>query len=425
MCVGGRVVECSQDLACQLFDWFSSSGYALRHTFGFIDNVWDGAGDQISAFLSEHGEKLTAMAGFGFATYKWWVYRERILYRRLEEYIRESDKRLGPTTTQMMDAFLRPGRAVAAQQPAFALELADILEKNSWRSFLGLAPITHQAERQFGKALVGIRKREETVLNAAHSLQRQKAEIHKLRGALAIASARQSTSKARASELDQQALNEFRNALLCSTHRRDVKAKECEALQHLRLGEYDLALDAYLMLERFADDLDDPKERALVRARAKRFQAQTTQALAEPAGSLNAWITLAVDSNENDGSSQSALELRRIQGPYAGWDALEQGEFHYLAAYIANRLAFTQREPFHLGLADSIYRGLLDKLPKRLVFLGKETRCLRAEAQAGLDRVILAKVGRYDREWLMLGDLDRAHEDAEGVGGTGGTEGVE
>jgi hypothetical protein len=327
-CVGGRIVECSQDLACQLMDWFSSSGYALRQTLGAIDSVWDGAGHRISRFFSEHGEKLTAMAGFGFATYKWWVYRERILYRRLEEYIRDSDKRLEPTSTQMMDAILRPGRTMALTQPAFAVEIGQILDTNGWRSFFGLMQVEHQANSQLHKALTGIRKREETALNAARSLQRQKAEVYKLRGAVASASARRATDKLRATELDEQALNAFRSALQCTTHRRDPRAKECEAIQYLRLGDLDLALAAFVELERFGRDHTNPRDRDLTLARAKRYQAHIMQLQAEPAGSLTAWIALARDNIDAAEGEFSAIELRRAHSPYSDWDAIEQAEMH-------------------------------------------------------------------------------------------------
>jgi hypothetical protein len=83
----------ADDLACQLFDWFSSSGYVIRHTFAVIDSLWDAAGGHITNFWEQHGEKLVAMASFCFGLWRWYVYRERILYKRLEQYIQDSDRR--------------------------------------------------------------------------------------------------------------------------------------------------------------------------------------------------------------------------------------------------------------------------------------------------------------------------------------------
>lgn len=84
-------MDCSEDLACQLFDWFSSNGYVVRETLVRLDALWNAAGGQISHFLSEHGEKIVAALSFSFGVWRWWIYREHVLHKRLEEYIRESD----------------------------------------------------------------------------------------------------------------------------------------------------------------------------------------------------------------------------------------------------------------------------------------------------------------------------------------------
>ena len=54
------------------------------------------------------------------------------------------------------------------------------------------------------------------------------------------------------------------------------------------------------------------------------------------------------------------------------------------------------------GAKPGPYRDLIRKLPKRHIFIRRATRRLRAEAQAGADRVILAREGRYDLKWLMI-----------------------
>lgn len=271
-------MECSQDLTCQLIDWFSGSAYALRQTFEALDLLWNAAGGGITKFFEEHGEKLVAMASFSFAVYRWWVYRERILYKRLEEYIRESDGRLGPTTSEMMEAVLRPGQAAALRRPLYAVELTEILDRNRWRRFFGFTPVDIQAERQLRRAMIGIGKRERTIETASRSLQRQRAEVHMLRGSIATSRARQSRDAAETAKYDGRALREFQRALQTSTHKHDVEAKECEALQFLRLGRRDLADEAFKELEDFASSLEDAERRDLTIARARRYRAQIAQA---------------------------------------------------------------------------------------------------------------------------------------------------
>lgn len=90
-----------------------------------------------------------------------------------------------------------------------------------------------------------------------------------------------------------------------------------------------------------------------------------------------------------------------MYAPYQWWDAIEQAEIHYVAAYIGWRLNKKLIEAGQLSSAEYLYRDVLSKLPKRLIFVRAASRALRAEAQAGLDRVTLARTGKYDSNWLM------------------------
>lgn len=108
----------------------------------------------------------------------------------------------------------------------------------------------------------------------------------------------------------------------------------------------------------------------------------------------------------NANNSNTALGLRQTYSPYKGWEAIEQAEFHYVAAYIAYRLNAVAIQQRQLSDCEAVYKSVLASLPKRQVFLWKSTHRLRAEAQAGADRVTLARVGRYDDDWLMIDRLD-------------------
>lgn len=144
---------------CQFFDWLARHPHSIRQVLQFVDGLWNQAGGQLIAFLKEHGEKLVAIASFSFAVWRWWKYRERILHKRLEEYIRESDARLAPASAQTFEAILRPGRTALLPQPAFALELRSILTTNGWDSLLRFTSVERQAERLLARALKGIRNR--------------------------------------------------------------------------------------------------------------------------------------------------------------------------------------------------------------------------------------------------------------------------
>jgi hypothetical protein len=390
---------CGEDLACQLFDWLVNNGYVVKQAFDALDVIWKETGWHIGEFLKEHGEKLVTLASFSFAVWRWWIYRERTLHKRLEEYIRDSDIRLKPASEQVVDVLLRPGRTAALPQPVFAIELRDILSTHGWRSYFRISTVERQAERQLGRALRGISKRERIVREASLSLQEQRAQAHLIAGAVAASRARRKPDRNAASRDDHRALREFQEVLQSPAHHHNVNAKDCEAFQFLRLGERDLAFQAYVDLEDFAGNLADAKTRDLIIARSRRFRAQILQAIAGDNASLAAW-GLVGQANEG-----SALQLRAHHAPYSEWTAIEQAEMHYVAAYIASKFNnWVNHQPTNLSNAENAYKTVLDELPARRYFVAAADRRLRDEAQAGLERVkrVKANSDDYDAEWLMI-----------------------
>lgn len=385
------------ETVCLFFDWLSRHPHTIKQAFGFLDGVWNEAGGQIIKFLREHGEKLIAIASFSFAVWRWWIYRERILHKRLEEYLRESDARLGPASAQTVAALLRPGKTAALPQPAFALELQSILANNGWDSFSQRSAVERQAEKKLGRALRGIRQRQLIARTSLQSLIEQQTQVHLLAGAIATSRARRKSDRILASRDDYAALREFRKVLQFPTHNRDVVAKECEAFQLLRLGRRVEALQAYTDLENFAAAFSDQRERDLTIARAKRFRAQILQANADDAGALAAWALIG-----NNQDQQCAVQLRGQYGPYIEWEAIEQAEIHFVAAWVAHMLEFVVAEPAHLTSAETALNEILVALPKRRWFVSYAKKSLRAEARAALIRVAAARTGSYDKAWLLV-----------------------
>lgn len=387
----------SNEPLCQLFDWLSRHPHTIKQTLEFVDGLWNEAGGQLIKFLKEHGEKLIAIASFSFGVWRWWIYRERILHKRLEEYIRESDARLEPASAQAVRALLRPGKTAALPQPAFALELQDILASTGWHSLSQFASVERQAERKLGRTLRGIRKRQQIARAALQSLLEQQTQVHLLAGAIATSRARRKADRRLASRNDHAALREFRKVLQFPTRSRDVIAKELEAFQLLRLGERADAMKAYGHLETFAGALTDLRQRDLTIARAKRFRAQILQANAGDAGAVNAWNLIAGNNNP-----QCTVRLRGPYGPFIEWYAIEQAEIHYVAAWIAHMADYVIEEPAHLSSAEAVLNEVAASLPKRRWFVSHAKRTLRDEARAGLKRVEAARTGAYDEAWLLI-----------------------
>jgi hypothetical protein len=387
----------SNELVCQFLAWLLSHSHPIKQILEMIAGLWNDAGDQIIKVLKEHGEKLIAIASFAFGVYRWWIYRERILHRRLEEYIRESDAQLGPASTQTVEAILKPGRTAALPQPAFAIELQDILVRSSFDSLLHLAPIENSAERKLSRSLRGIRKRQQIARAALQSLLEQQTHVHLLAGAIATSRARRRLDRPQAWRDDYAALREFRTVLQFPAHSRDPVAKECEAFQLLRLGKRAEALQAYTDLENFAAALSEHRQRDLTIARAKRFRAQILQTNAGDGGAQVAWALIASNQDE-----QCAVKLRGRYGPYTDWEAVEQAEIHFVAAWVAHMRGYVVEEPAHLSSAETVLNEILAGLPKRAWFVPFPKKRLREEARAGLKRVERAKAGDYDKDWLLV-----------------------
>lgn len=355
-------MECgATEYTCHFVEWVLKNSKLLSDlpkVIGLVEGGW------LLGILKEYGERIVALLSLTFAIYKWWVYRERILHKRLEEYISESDKRLGPASSEVVQAILRPGRTAILPQPAFAIELRNLLYRHSWAVGFGFFAPEAQAKWQLGRTLGGIRKRIRTSREALRSLQDQQAQVHLIAGAVAAARARRSSDKVKARKFDQRALREFQKALLVPGHQRSVAAKENEAFQLLRLGRLELALEAYQDLEDFAADLAKPRDKDLTTSRAKRFQAQIRQSTSHGA----AWTLIAAESN-----SASSLNLRAPYQPYDEWDLIEQAEVHYVSAFIAHLNSYAVQEPRHLRDAESCYNDVLNS---RRWFLRKSEKAL-------------------------------------------------
>jgi hypothetical protein len=387
----------SNEPVCLFFDWLSRHPHTIRQALESLDGLWNEAGGQLIKFLKEHGEKLIAIASFSFGVYRWWIYRERILHKRLEEYIRESDARLAPASAQTVEAILRPGRTTLLPQPAFAIELQEILARNRWLPAVSFFSVERHAERKLSGALRGIRKRQQIARSALQSLLEQQTQVHFLAGAIATSRARRQSDRSRAWRDDHAALREFRTVLQFPTHNHDAAAKECEALQLLRLGKRPEAFEAYENLEELAGALPDQRHRDLTVARAKRFQAQILQADAGEAGAGNAWHLIA-----NSNNPDCAVHLRSRYSDFMEWEAIEEAETHFVAAWVACRLNFGARQASHLATAETVYGDVLAHLPKRSWFVPFAKKRLREEARAALKRIERAKTGDYDKDWLLV-----------------------
>jgi hypothetical protein len=346
---------------------------------------------------------LFGLAGFSFGIWRWWYYRESVLHRRLKAYLAEQDRRLYQARSYVLEAIFRPGRKREFARPLFIVRpLRPLLRRRRWDSIWGVGRIEKTADRNLDRALQSIERRLEVAGGQLKSLLSQRSSAHLLKGAIASARAQHAFGSADRADLENEALVQFRLALQVPDHEADAQIKEYEAHQLRRLGHLPEAEIAYGELEVFAAHIPEEKTRQLTLAKAKYYRAQIVQALvyadwekgnrASP-GSGAASILI---NNQQNG----ALALRAPFGPFREWDAVEQGDIHYLSAFVYHHLEAVIQEPIQLGLAETAFRNTLNHLPRRSY--RRKSRRLREAAQGGLDRVHLAQVkGEYDVRWLL------------------------
>jgi hypothetical protein len=373
----------------------------------------------IAEFLGISTDKLIALAGFSFGVWRWWYHRERVLHKRLQEYLAEQDRRLQAARSYVLDAIFRPGRRRQFfSDPLFAVRpLRSLLRRRGWDSILGLGKIDTIADRKLDDALGRIERRIETAVATLTALRKQRASAHILKGAIASARAHPMRNRGQRTEFDDHALLQFRTALQVLEQEQDVQAKEYEAHQLRKLGHLSEADESYEQMEEFAAALTDRRTRDLTLACARRRRAEIAQAraifehrrgLRGAAGSGNANLLL----NGTDG----AIALRVPYGPFREWEAIEQGEIHYLSAFVYHNLGAVIQAPAQLTHAQTAYKRVLVQTSAWWVVGSK--RRLRAAAQAGLERVERAQNrSEYDTDCL-LPPSDDPQQPASTIGGS-------
>ncbi|MGE0855761.1 MAG: hypothetical protein AB7E80_05395 [Hyphomicrobiaceae bacterium] len=346
----------------------------------FLDHAI-GSGNAVYGVIRDNLKELVSLGIGALGLYKWWIHREVILHAELEKYIARSDANLAPATDAAIHSILRSGGQPALAPPTYARELRHLVAPGFFRRNLALRTTQRAVEASLAKSLKGLKNRINTTKRANEPLQRQRASIHLLSGCIDF---RKSEGDAR---LNMKALREFRAVLATPGFTRDVRAKEMEAVQLLRLGDDELALAAFEQLHEFAGDLVDQRNRDLIQARSKRFRGLIHQS-GSPR-SLTAWNLLS--------PAQGALAQRAPHAPFEDWEALEQGDTLYAAAFVASLFNWP-REKELLSEALSCYQlAAASNIRDR-----KERKALHSTALFGIARCNKSLAEKdYDLDFLF------------------------
>ena len=392
----GAAMTCGvEDYVCLFAEWIGANPELLRdipQVTGWVAKL-SGYFQEFAEWARREAEAIVALFSLAFGIWRWWVYRERILHKRLVEYLDRSGKQLRDARQSAVRAIERPSPRARWSAPIFAPEaLRRLLRRQDWEPAFVTASPSKVAEWAAQKAQEDVRGRVAVAERAIGELRAQAAAAHIMHGAIASArSDRAVTSETRALQA-HIALEEFRNVLRLPGFEGDLVARELEAHQLRKLGRLQEASIAYQSLEDVARLLGDPKERDLIVARSRRHRAEILQAQAD--GGAQAAYLLMKSQTDPD----AALTLRARHGPYQEWDAIEQADMHFVTAYLAHRLNYVQVARNELREAASNYSLVKLNVP----LIGRyETRRLKRAAVVGLKRVKQAKEGNYPEEWIL------------------------
>lgn len=406
LCIAGAAMECgSQEVLCHVLTWVTENELAARKFNDLVIKLSEGTTGGIAvvgAFLAAHGQLLIGLVGATFGFWRYWRYRERILHKRLAEYIGTRDSRLREVRVEVLGAVQRPAPGHAGKAPLFVdKELRSVLRENRWGNAALAFSIESSAKWQLSKAIDSIARKLETAERQVSSLRLELSTAYSLKGALA--------SSGTLRDNDREALALFRNALSYSDQRDDVQLRELEAHQLRRIGEYRQARKAYARLIRLSRSMISGREQFLIEARARRYLAEL-----EPARK-NAYSMMI-----------APLEGRRFSpGPLALIDEctllnecelVEKADMYYFTAFLAHSLSFPQAPSVYLNGAKDAYQEALSKLVE--IDGGSKSK-LRGLIAAGLRRISLAQTEKkFDVDWLPK--LHQLQQVSAKVGSTSG-----
>lgn len=169
------------------------------------------------------------------------------------------------------------------------------------------------------------------------------------------------------------------------------------------MGQLSQALTAYEEIGVEAENITNFRKQVLCIARSKRYRAEILQSMARivDADGITRFggVAKAHDLLKPN-LVGSALQLRMQFLPFQGWDLLEQGDIHYLAAFVAKNLGFGAIQATRLTDAETAYQNLLQTIDGRKLLMGNAKKKLRHQAQIALMRVSKAHDGVYEYDWL-------------------------
>lgn len=418
-------MECvAYDLLCHAKEqgFFDGSKFDfIKGAFGYF--LSEGAkhlADLIS-FIKANLEAIVGIAGFVFGLARWWIHRDKVLHERLEEYLNDQDRRLDNSVQEVLSAMDRPGPIRKLKDPLFAVgPLRKVLRTKKWRPVVAIGDNEAAVDGYLDEAIKKIQNRLETTHKVLVSYNEQKAGAHLIKGALSTARAKLSQSKDKKDDFNNAAVEQFRMAIKVPGQSKNIIANEFLAHQLLRLESLEQAKAAYEKLLAYAEQIPESRTKIIITSRAKRYLAEIAQSNA-----LTNWIDGGVglqggSTTARDLISDALLARNEIE-PFQRWDLVEQGEMHYMKAFICSRLVNHHLvEEQEIDAAYGCFNRILLNTPAWHWFSGGTTRALRNRAKRGKQAANAARRGSYSEIWL----LNQLEQHAANIGDAGRSQSI-
>ncbi len=353
---------------------------------------------------------LAALGGVAFGFWKWWYAAERNMHKRLGEYLSKNNRRLLSAQDYILDALERPNLGGSATASLFAVPpLRRVLSRKGWETIGSNEPAEITVRKDLRQAVEKLDNQIQVSRGLVDNYRRQLSGAYVLQGAISSAIAREAWTLHARLQHEVEALTWFREALRIPGFANDIRIRRLEAHQLRKLGHANQALTAYDQIETLSVNLVDERDRDLLLADCQRWRAAIMQALRlyqfeqtgnGPQGTQTARNLMQQPANGN--GAPGALDLRAQYSPFRAWDAVDQGDMHYLTAFLNFKLGNASLEQQQLDDAELQYQLALQSTHGLSRFASRKLWKLRQASKRGIQRVTQAKSRQwYDRTWLL------------------------
>ena len=265
----------------------------------------------------------------------------------------KEETRLRHARADLLRCLCRPEPLERFEQPLFAVkELRSILRRRRWGAVVSSVGPIGRMDNKLTRALHELDRQDTNAGGRVAFFQHQRVAALLFQGVIAAARANNQTSDAGRLQYNSIALDRFRSASDVRGNNDDLDVLEFKGQQLLRLGEYELAADAFRRMTTVAIALPLSRPRRILVARAKRFTAQALYCR-NPAA-LAGYNLL----------TETLAELAPL-AHLTGGDRLEKAEAHELQARIGFALDFIVVAPNCLSEARTAFEVLKDLTKRR------------------------------------------------------------